>query len=310
VLTTTHGICSPIVLHPAGDIAIQERDLILASMALMLIIIVPVMALTVLFASRYRYSNQSTAYDPEWHHSTRLELMIWGGPLVIVACLGALTWFATHALDPYQPISRLAPGRPVSAETRALTVEVVALDWKWLFIYPDLGIATVNELAVPIDTPIDFRITAASVMNSFSIPAMAGQIYAMPGMETQLHGVFNASGTYDGFSANFSGAGFSDMRFRARAMPPAAFAQWVGQTRATVGGLGKSQYLSLAQPSQAEPVRRFGSVDPDLYRSVLNRCVVAGQPCLDGQKPDKAPSTPPVAAVATMAPPDQHHLPP
>lgn len=205
--------CNAVVLNPSGDIALQQRDLVVISTALMLLIIIPVMALIVLFAWRYRHSNTSARYEPDWDHSTQLELVIWAAPLLIIICLGALTWMGTHLLDPFRPLSRVSAGQLASGEATPLEVSVVALDWKWLFIYPDEGIATVNELAAPVDRPINFRITASSVMNSFYIPALAGQIYAMPGMETKLHAVINRPGVYKGFSANYSGAGFSGMHF-------------------------------------------------------------------------------------------------
>ncbi|ONG58117.1 ubiquinol oxidase subunit II, partial [Pseudoroseomonas deserti] len=228
--------CNLVILSPSGDIAAQQRDLIIASTVLMLIIIVPVMVLTLFFAWRYRASNKAATYDPEWHHSTKLEVVIWAAPLAIIIVLGAMTWTATHLLDPYRPLARIDADRPVTAEHKPLTVEVVALDWKWLFIYPEQGFATVNELAAPVDTPINFRITASSVMNSFSIPAMAGMIYAMPGMETKLHAVINREGVYDGLSANYSGAGFSDMRFKFHGLSQQGFDAWVAQNKAA-GGL-------------------------------------------------------------------------
>lgn len=179
--------CGLVVLDPAGDVAKQQGDLILISTGLMLLIIVPVMLLTIFFAWRYRASNKEATYKPDWDHSTQLELVIWSAPLLIIICLGAITWVATHLLDPYRPLARTGPGRAVAAEVQPLDVEVVALDWKWLFIYPEQGVATVNELAVPAHRPLRFRISASSVMNSFYVPALAGQIYAMPGMETKLH---------------------------------------------------------------------------------------------------------------------------
>src|SRR5258708_23954552 len=172
--------CNAVVLNPAGDVAAQQRDLVLISTALMLLIIVPVMAVTLLFAWRYRQSNTSARYEPDWDHSMHLELMIWAAPLLIIICLGALTLMGTHILDPYRPIGRIASGQPVEAETEPLQVQVVALDWKWLFIYPHLGMPTVNELAEPVNRPIDFTITASSVMNSFYIPALAGQDFCIP----------------------------------------------------------------------------------------------------------------------------------
>jgi cytochrome o ubiquinol oxidase subunit II len=268
------------VLAPAGDIAAQQRDLVIISTVLMLLIVVPVMALTVLFAWRYRQSNESARYEPEWDHSTKLELVIWSAPLLIIVCLGALTWMGTHLLDPYRSLGRIASDRPVDQAKAPLEVDVVALDWKWLFIYPDYGIATVNELAAPVDRPIDFRITASTVMNSLYIPALAGQIYAMPGMETKLHAVVNHAGTYKGFSANYSGAGFSGMHFAFQGLDDKGFDDWIAKAKTAGGTLGRSEYLQLERPSQNEPVRRYASVDGDLYRVILNMCVEPGKMCM------------------------------
>ena len=151
------------------------------------------------------------------------------------------------------------PERPVPDDAKPLTVEVVALDWKWLFIYPEQGIATVNELAAPVDRPIVFKITASSVMNSFFIPALAGQIYAMPGMETKLNAVINQPGEFEGFSANYSGAGFSGMRFKFHGLSEADFDQWVQKAKAGGGALTRAAYLELERPSERDPVRRFAS---------------------------------------------------
>lgn len=156
------GGCSAVVLDPAGDLAVQQGNLVIFSTVLMLLIIVPVMALIALFAWRYRATNKDAPYSPEWHHSTALELVIWAAPLLIIICLGAVTWTSTHLLDPYRPIGRLDAGRAVAATAKPVRVQVVALDWKWLFIYPDYGIATVNELAAPVDRPLQFDLTAST----------------------------------------------------------------------------------------------------------------------------------------------------
>ncbi len=166
--------CDMVVLNPAGDVAAQQRDLLVTSTWLMLLIIIPVMALIVIFAWRYRHNNREARYEPDWHHSMRLELIIWSAPLLIVICLGALTWLGTHLLDPYRPLDRISAEKEIPADTRALQVEVVALDWKWLFIYPQYGVATVNEMAVPVNQPLALRITASSVMNAFYAPHLAG----------------------------------------------------------------------------------------------------------------------------------------
>ena len=272
--------CGMVVLDPAGDVARQQGDLVVISTVLMLLIIVPVMALTALFAWRYRATNERATYKPDWDHSTELELVIWAAPLLIIICLGALTWVGTHLLDPYRPLARTAPDAPVAAQTQPLQVEVVALDWKWLFIYPEQGVATVNELAVPVDRPLRFRISSSSVMNSFYVPALAGQIYAMPAMETKLHGVFNQTGDFTGFSANYSGAGFSNMRFAVKSLAPGDFDAWIEQARKAGGTLDRQAYLALERPSEKEPVRRFASVEKGLFDMVVNLCVEPGKMCM------------------------------
>lgn len=274
--------CNLVVLNPSGDVASQQGNLVVISTLLMLLIIVPVMALIVLFAWRYRQSNTKARYEPEWDHSTQLELVIWAAPLLIIICLGALTYMGSHLLDPYRPIDRIAENRPVPPGTKPLEVNVVALDWKWLFIYPEYGIASVNEMAAPVDRPIRFNLTASSVMNSFYVPALAGQVYAMPGMQTQLHAVINKAGTYKGFSANYSGAGFSQMRFNFHGLPQDGFDKWVADVKAGGGSLDRSGYMQLEKPSVADPVRRYASVDAGLYKAILGMCVDPNKTCMDG----------------------------
>ena len=273
--------CNWVLMSPSGDVAMQQRDLILISTGLMLLIIVPVIALTLLFAWRYRKANTQADYRPDWDHSTQLELVIWAAPLLIIIALGAITWISTHELDPYRPIARLDAKRIVPEGTKPLVVEVVALDWKWLFIYPEQGIALVNELAAPVDRPIQFKITASTVMNSFFIPALAGQIYAMPGMETKLHAVINKPGSFDGFSANYSGHGFSNMRFKFYGLTPDGFDKWVQTNKEGSKQLTRADYLQLEKPSERDPVQRYASVDASLYKAILNRCVEANKMCMD-----------------------------
>ncbi|PXA97929.1 ubiquinol oxidase subunit II [Nostoc sp. 3335mG] len=278
------GGCSHlVVLDPAGDVARQQGNLVLASTGLMLLIIIPVMALTVLFAWRYRAANKEARYEPEWDHSTQLELVIWAAPLLIIICLGALTWVGTHLLDPYRPLARTAPGKALAANDKPLEIQVVALDWKWLFIYPEQGVATVNELALPVDRQVRFRISSSSVMNSFYVPALAGQIYAMPGMETKLHAVLNNPGEYQGLSSNYSGAGFSHMRFKVTGLPADQFDAWVAGTKAQPQGgtLDRAGYLQLERPSEKEPARRFASVEPGLFDMVVNMCVDPRKMCMN-----------------------------
>ena len=273
--------CDAVVMSPSGDVAVQQRDLLVWATILMLLVIVPVIVLTLWFAWRYRASNTEATYKPDWDHSTVLELVIWSVPLMIIIALGAMTWVSTHKLDPYRPLDRIDAQTPVPADLEPLTVEVVALDWKWLFIYPEQGVATINELAAPVDHPIRFKITASTMMNSFFIPAMAGQIYAMAGMETKLHGVINEPGVYQGFSANYSGAGYSQMKFQFHGLSEADFDAWIEKVKASGDTLDREEYLELEAPSIDDPVALYGSVDPTLYHAILNRCVEPGQTCME-----------------------------
>ncbi len=272
--------CDMVVLNPMGDVAVQQRNLLVFALALMLLIVVPVIALVGIFAWRYRASNKQAHYDPDWDHSTMLELVIWSAPLLIVITLGAATWTGTHLLDPYRPIERITKGQPVAANVKPLEVQVVALDWKWLFIYPEYGFATVNELAAPVNRPIKFRLTSASVMNAFYVPTLVGMIYTMPSMETQLHAVINKPGNYAGFSSNYSGAGFSGMRFRFHGMDQARFDRWVALNRADGDALTRASYLQLAKPTENVPVIRYGQVAQGLFERVVNHCVEPGSVCM------------------------------
>ncbi|MBT0571415.1 ubiquinol oxidase subunit II [Curvibacter sp. CHRR-16] len=272
--------CNTVVMNPSGDIAQQQAHLITVSTLLMLLIIVPVIVLTLLFAWRYRAANKEATYTPDWDHSTKLEVVIWGAPILIIIALAALTWITTHSLDPYRPLDRIDAQRPLPADVKPLEVQVVALDWKWLFIYPEQGIATVNEMAAPVDRPINFKLTSSSNMNSFYVPALAGQIYAMPGMQTKLHAVINKAGDFEGFSANYSGAGFSHMRFTFRAVSEEGFAQWVDSAKKAGGELNRTTYLALEKPSERVPVQRFATVEPQLFDVVLNRCVESDKLCM------------------------------
>ncbi|MBD2859473.1 ubiquinol oxidase subunit II [Spongiibacter sp. KMU-158] len=272
--------CDMVVMSPSGDIASQQADLIVWSTILMLLIVVPVIALTLWFAWRYRASNKEATYSPDWDHSTRLELVIWAAPLAIIIALGALTWVSTHQLDPYRPLSRVDEGKPIPEGVEPLVVEVVAMDWKWLFFYPEYDMAVVNELAAPLDRPITFKITSTTMMNAFYIPALAGQIYAMGGMETKLHAVINEVGVYDGFSSNYSGHGFNGMRFKFHGMTEADFDQWRAKVKAEGESLSYGVYKELEKPSEYNPVHYYNNVMPGLYEKIFNRCVDPGQLCM------------------------------
>ncbi|WP_126176168.1 ubiquinol oxidase subunit II [Tsuneonella rigui] len=272
--------CDRAVFNPAGDVARQQRDIIYISTGLMLLIIVPVMVLIVVFAWRYRKGKGGT-YDPHFDHSTALELVIWSAPLLIIIILGALTWSSTHLLDPFRPIDVHATEHEAHAPIeQPLRVQVVSLDWKWLFIYPDQGIATVNELALPVNRQVRFDLTSTNMMNTFYAPTLAGMIYVMPGMQSTLHAVLNRPGNYEGLSANYSGAGFSDMRFQLKGVDQAGFDAWVAQAKASGRALDLAAYEQLVKPSEKVPAMQFAAVDSDLYRRILERCVEPGTPCM------------------------------
>lgn len=274
--------CDRAVLDPAGDIALQQRDIIYISTALMLLIIVPVMALIVVFAWRYRQGNKDATYDPNFDHSTGLELVIWSAPLLIIICLGALTWWSTHLLDPFRPINRISASKAIDPTVKPLVVQVVSLDWKWLFIYPEQGIATVNELALPVDRPVRFDLTSTNMMNTFYAPTLAGMIYTMPGMRSTLHAVINRPGEFAGMSANYSGAGFSDMRFKLYGVAEGGFDNWVARVKTSGPALDTARFLELEKPSEKVPALYFSGVEADLFARIFRRCVKPGTPCGTG----------------------------
>jgi len=288
--------CNAVVLHPSGDVAVQERDLIIYATELMLIVILPVAFLTALFAWHYRHTNEKARYEPDWHHSTALEVVVWGVPVIIIALLAMQTWASTITLNPYKQLSRIAPGQSVPEGTKPLVIEVVALNWKWLFIYPEQGIASVNEAAAPINQPVEFRITADRAQNALNIPALAGQIYAMPTMETELHVVANETGKFRGYSSRFSGPGFPKMHFDFYGKTKDEFDQWVSGAKASGQTLDTAAYVKMqsedtdaylklhaqenpdpaavhAAESVPDAVVKFGQVDPQLYKNALDQCV-------------------------------------
>ena len=263
------GGCQMQLFDPNGAIGVQEKDLILIATGLMLLVVVPVIFLTLFFAWRYRASNTTATYAPKWSHSNGIEVVVWAIPCIIIAILGVLIWNTTHALDPYQPLkSNKAPIR----------VEVVAMNWKWLFIYPDLHVATVNELHIPVDTPVDFKLTAASIMNSFFIPSLGTQVYTMPGMQTQLHLIANRTGAFPGMSTAFSGPGFADMHFSTVTTSQADFDAWAAQAQQAPQHLDQATYAALAQDSIKDPVRTYAAVDPGLFRRVVDQYMGSHQP--------------------------------
>ena len=250
------------VLDPQGPIASQQQLLLINSTAIMLVVVVPVILATLGFAWWYRASNARALRSTDEGYEGRTEFVTWSIPVLIVILLGGVIWIGSHQLDPRAPI----PGK-----ADPLRVEVVALDWKWLFIYPDQGIAAVNQLVVPVGTPIEFRLTSATVMNSFFVPQLGSQIYTMGGMTTHLSLLADNPGEYPGFSANFSGDGFSWMRFVVRSVPAGDFNAWLEQVRGGRSVLDDAAYAELAKPSKAVPPTTYRSVEPRLFERILDQ---------------------------------------
>jgi cytochrome o ubiquinol oxidase subunit II len=272
--------CDRAVLNPAGDVARQQRDIIYISTGLMLLIIIPVMILIVLFAWRYRKGKGGT-YDPDFDHSTSLELVIWSAPLLIIIMLGALTWSSTHLLDPFRRLDAAAVAQDADApQQEPMRVQVVSMDWKWLFIYPEQGIATVNELVLPVGRQVRFDITSTNMMSTFYAPTMAGMIYAMPGMQSTLHGILNRPVADEGLSGMYTGAGFANHRFKLYGVEQARFDRWVNQVRSSPRNLDLPTYMALVKPSEKVPPMHFASASQDLFRRVVERCVKPGTPCM------------------------------
>ena len=253
--------CTMEVLSPKGDIGAQEKTLILTALGLMLLIVVPVIVMILYFAWKYRASNTKAVYMPRWAHSTRIEVVVWTIPCIIVAILAVMTYKSSHALDPYKPIE---------SSVKPVNIDVVSLDWKWLFIYPDYDIATVNQIAFPVDAPIQFRITSSAMMNSFFIPQLGSQIYSMAGMETKLHLIAREAGTYAGISANYSGAGFSGMRFNAIATTQQGFEDWINKAKASSDALTPQAYQALLTPSEHDPVKLYSSVPTGMFDNIMH----------------------------------------
>ncbi len=266
------GGCDQLELfNPKGAVGEQEKNLILIALGLMLLVVIPVMVLTLVFAWRYRETNISATYAPKWSHSTRIEVVVWSIPCVIVAILAVLIWDTTHKLDPY---------RALTSDVAPINVEVVALNWKWLFIYPDYGVATVNRLAIPVGTPVHFRLTSESMMNSFFIPQLGSQIYAMAGMTTQLHLIADEPGTYAGRSSAYSGEGFSDMHFDTLAIPRDQFDAWIEAARRAPDTLDRSTYGRLELPSVKVVAKTYAGVEPGLFDGIIDRFMQGRAPAM------------------------------
>jgi cytochrome o ubiquinol oxidase subunit II len=254
------GGCTDGVLDPKGPVALAERQILLNALGIMLAIVIPVILATLGVAFWFRASNERARYRPNFAYSGRLEMLVWSIPAMTVFLVGGVAWVGSHDLN---------PRKPIVSTVKPLRVQVASLDWKWLFIYPDEGVASVNYLAIPAGTPVSFELTSSSVMNSFFVPQLGSQIYTMPGMVTRLHLQADKPGSYRGMSAQFSGDGFADMYFNVEAVAPEKFSEWLDAARDVGVGLNATTYAELAKPSAAVAPFTYRSVAPGLFDSIL-----------------------------------------
>lgn len=251
------------VLSPAGEIARKERNLMAFALLLSALVVLPVFTMAIVIAAKYRESNhakKNLKYSPDWDRSRLFESLWWGVPCAIIIVLSVVTWNSSHALDPY---------RALASAKKPLTVQVICLDWKWLFIYPEQHIATTNLVEIPVNTPVNFQITSDAVMNSFWIPQLSGQIYAMPGMSTQLHLMADKTGSFYGSPANIAGSGFARMTFTAKSVSQTDFNNWIMNAQASSKELTTHAYSQLAKPSDNYPVTYYSTPMSDLYNDVV-----------------------------------------
>ena len=267
--------CQAALLDPRGPVGRAEKLILVNSLAIMMAIVVPTIIATLACAWWFRASNKRARYLPDWEFSGRIELVVWSIPIMVILLLGGVTWLSSYDLDPAQPIA---------SESAPIEVQVVSLDWKWLFIYPGQGVATVNELVVPAGVPLHFTLTSASVMNTFFVPQLGSMIYTMNGHATELHLQADDPGTYYGRSAHFSGDGFSDMEFSVRALPAAEFDAWIASTRASPGALDDARYGKLMQQGLEPRAIVFSAVDPGLFDRIVMQHIPPGPgPALEGK---------------------------
>jgi len=260
LLTSVLGGCKEGVLAPVGPIGRSENQILMETFVAMMLVVAPVIFLTLAFTWWFRASNRRAAFRPEWSYSGKIEFTVWIIPLLLIVFLATLAWSGAHDLDPYQPLQ---------SARKPVRVEVVSLDWKWLFIYPDYGVASVNEMAVPTGTPIDLRLTSGTVMNSFFVPQLGSQIYTMAGMQTRLALQADQPGTYRGLSAQFSGDGFSDMRFNVLASDDAGFVRWIAAAKASPAKLDAAAYDQLAARRATAAPGLYGGADAAVFDHAL-----------------------------------------
>lgn len=262
------------LLDPKGLIASQERDLLVLVPAIMLLLVIPTFIFAFFVVWKYRVGNTKSKYTPDWDHSPKLQMLLWGVPCAFVIVLSIINWHAAHALDPHKPIV---------TDVKPITIQVVALQWKWLFIYPEQNIATVNFIAFPEKTPINFVLTGDAPMNSFWIPSLGGQMYAMAGMETRLHLMADQQGEFDGSAAEISGRGFAGMRFIAKSVSQNEFDTWVTTVKKSPKTLDLKTYKQLAEPSENTPPAFYSSTEDDLYNTIMMQFMAPGSHTMESK---------------------------
>lgn len=268
------------VLQPAGDIAKQQKSLIIFTVGLSLVVVLPVFSLLAYISFTYRADKKNKNYNPEWKENTKLEVIWWGIPILIIIVLATVTWFTTHSLDPYKPIA---------SHKETIKVQVVAMQWKWLFIYPDYDVATVNHLPIPHKTPVKFHLTADAPMSAFWVPKLGSQIYSMNGMDSQLHLIADKPGEYRGYSTNINGRGYADMTFVVKAQQDRDFNSWVKSAKTSQNMLDMSEYKKLAKPGVIKATKTYMLHDKDLYHKIMNQYMGHDMP-KETAKPHKQPA--------------------
>lgn len=254
------GMLEAPILDPKGPIILAERNLLFDALSIMMIVVIPAFVLTGVFLWRYRATNRNARYTPDLAYYWPIEIVVWGVPAAIIIWLGIHLWHNTYKLDPYNAID---------PSVKALNVEVIAQDWKWLFIYPEQNIAVVNELVFPAGTPLSLKITSDTVMNSFMIQALGGQIFAMAGMQTRLHLLADEPGKFWGRNVQYSGAGFANQQFRAIATTKEDFDAWVEKVKGASETLDTATYAKLLKPSQKVPVTYYSGFEPNLFDTII-----------------------------------------
>jgi cytochrome o ubiquinol oxidase subunit 2 len=279
VCSLTLSACNIGVLGPQGPIGAAEKSILIDSIAIMLAIVAPTIVAIFGFAWWFRASNTKAQHLPEWAYSGRIELVVWAIPALVVMLLGGVAWIGSHDLDPAKPIASSQP---------PLEIQVVSLDWKWLFLYPEQKIATVNTLTIPAGVPVHFSLTSASVMNAFFIPQLGSMIYTMNGMTTRLNLQADAAGVFHGLSSHFSGDGFSDMNFEVHAVPAKDFSEWVQATNKATATLDAGSYAELIKQSTKVAPANYRLGDPELFQSIATQKIAAGPGPQDEPSPSPA----------------------